>query len=73
MQDGSLTYTNTSEWKGLVLSGFRKAHISDAISEASNLVQLCENSFPAIEMTVDYNTLPYTLKNSLFIRFIIFL
>ena len=46
-------YKHLKESKGLVLSGFRKAHISDAVSEASNLVQLWENPFQPIEMTVD--------------------
>ena len=41
-------YKHLNESKGLVLSGFRKVHISDAVREASSLVHLCENLFQEI-------------------------
>ena len=31
--------------KQIVISGFRKAHITEAVSEADQLAQLCENPF----------------------------
>ena len=35
--------------KVLVLSGFRKANISEAVAEAANLANLCENPFQDID------------------------
>ena len=35
--------------KELVLSGFRKAHISEADAEAANLAHLCENPLQDID------------------------
>ena len=37
----------------LVLSGFRKAHISAAVFEAANLALLCENPFQEIDVVVN--------------------
>ena len=34
-------YKHLKDSKELVLSGFRKAHISEAVSEAANLALLC--------------------------------
>ena len=41
-------YKHRKESQGLILSGFRKAYISDAVREALSLVQLCENPFREI-------------------------
>ena len=46
-------YKHLKDSKGLVLSGFRKAHISEAVAEAANLAHLCENPFQDIDVVVD--------------------
>ena len=46
-------YRHLKDSKGLVLSGFRKAHISEAVAEAANLAHLCENPFQDIDVVVD--------------------
>ena len=38
-------YHHLKRSKQIVISGFRKAHITEAISEADQLAQLCENPF----------------------------
>ena len=43
-------YHHLRRSKQIVISGFRKAHITEAVSEAYQLAQLCENPFPEIFM-----------------------
>ena len=42
------TYHHLKRSKQIVISGFRKAHITKAVSEAGQLAQLCENPFAEI-------------------------
>ena len=42
-------YKHFKDSKELVLSGFRKEHISEAVAEAANLARLCENPFQDID------------------------
>ena len=46
-------YKHLKDSKGLVLSGLRKAHISEAVAEAANLAHLCKNPFQDIDVVVD--------------------
>ena len=46
-------YKHLKDSKVLVLSGFRKAHISEAVAEAANLAHLRENPFQDIDVVVD--------------------
>ena len=39
--------------KQIVISGFRKAHITEAISKANQLAQLCENPFAEIYLVTN--------------------
>ena len=39
--------------KQIVISGFRKAHITEAVSEADQLAQLCENPLAEIFMVTN--------------------
>ena len=41
-------YHHLKHSKQIVISGFRKAHITEAVSEANQLAQLCENPFAEI-------------------------
>ena len=41
------------ESKDLIISGFRKAHISEAAAESATLINLCENPFQEIELIAD--------------------
>ena len=41
------------ESKDLVISGFKKIHISEAVSESATLINLCENPFQEIQLVVD--------------------
>ena len=43
-------YKHLKESKELILSGFRKAHITEAVTQASNLSHLCENPFQDIDI-----------------------
>ena len=43
------TSSHFKDSKVLVLSSFRKAHISVAVAEAANLAHLCENPFQVID------------------------
>ncbi len=45
-----IMYKHLKESKELILSGFRKAHISEAVTQASNISHLCENPFQDIDM-----------------------
>ena len=39
--------------KDLIISGFRKAHISEATTECATLINLFENTFQEIQLVVD--------------------
>ena len=41
------------ESKDLIISGFRKAHISEAAAESATLINLCESPFQEIELIAD--------------------
>ena len=41
------------ESKDLIISRFRKAHISKAAAESASLINLCENPFQEIELVAD--------------------
>lgn len=43
-------YKHLKEPKELILSGFREAHIIEAVTQASNLSHLCENPFQDIDI-----------------------
>ena len=43
-------YHDLKRSKKIVISGFRKAHITKVVSEADQLAQLCENPFAEIFM-----------------------
>ena len=43
-------YKHLKESKELIHSGFRKAHITEAVTQASNLSHLCENPFQDIDI-----------------------
>ena len=46
-------YHHLKRSKQIVISGFRKAHITEAVSEADQLAQLCENPFAEIFMVTN--------------------
>ena len=46
-------YHHLKRFKQIVISGFRKAHILEAVSGADQLAQLCENSFAESFMVTD--------------------
>ena len=46
-------YHHLKRSKQIVISGFRKAHITEAVSEADQLAQLCENPFAEIFMVAN--------------------
>ena len=46
-------YHHLKRSKQIVISGFRKAHITEAVSEADQLAQLCENPFAEIYMVTN--------------------
>ena len=60
-------WVDIKDSKDLVLSGFRKAHISETVTEAANLALLCENPFQEIEVLV--NTSLRTLILPVYIPF----
>ena len=43
-------YKKMQSSKKEIVSGFRKAHISDAFDEAQSLLRICENPFEEIDM-----------------------
>ena len=47
-------YHHLERSKQIVASGFRKPHITDAVSEADQLAQLCENPFAEIFMVTNW-------------------
>ena len=47
------TYHHLKRSKQIVISGFRKAHITKAVSEAGQLAQSCENPFAEIFMVTN--------------------
>ena len=46
-------YHHLKRSKQIVISGFRKARITEAVSEADQLAQLCENPFAEIYMVTN--------------------
>ena len=46
-------YHHPQRSKQIVISGFRKAHVTEAVSEADQLAQLCENPFAEIFQPTD--------------------
>ena len=46
-------YHDLKRSKKIVISGFRKAHISKVVSEADQLAQLCETPFAEIFMVTN--------------------
>ena len=46
-------YHYLKSFKQIVISDFRKAHITEAVSEADQLAQLCENPFAEIFMVTN--------------------
>ena len=49
-------YHHLKNSKDLIISGFRKAHIIDAVTDARQLSMLCENPFQEIAMTIDQDS-----------------
>ena len=47
-------YHHLQRSKQIVISGFRKAHVTEAVSEADQLAQLCENPFTEIFMVTNW-------------------
>ena len=47
-------YHHLKRFKQIVISGFRKAHILEAVSGADQLAQLCENPFAESFMVTDW-------------------
>ena len=47
-------YDHPKRSKQIVISGFRKAHITETVSEADQLTQLCENPFAEIFMVTNW-------------------
>ena len=46
-------YHHPQRSKQIVISGFRKAHVTEAVSEADQLAQLCENPFTEVFMVTN--------------------
>ena len=46
-------YHHLKRSKHIIISGFRKAHITDAIIEAIQLAHLCENPFAEIDVNTE--------------------
>ena len=46
-------YHNLKRSKQIVISGFRKAYITEAVSETNQLAQFCENPFAEIFMVTN--------------------
>ena len=47
-------YDHPKSSKQIVISGFRKAHITETVSEADQFTQLCENPFAEIFMVTNW-------------------
>ena len=47
-------YHHPQRSKQIVISGFRKAHVTEAVSEADQLAQLCENPFTEVFMVTNW-------------------
>ena len=54
MQSGLLQYNNhLRNSKNIIINGFRKAHITQAVLESVGLINLFENPFQDIEIAVE--------------------
>lgn len=46
-------YNHLKNSKSIVINGFKKAHITEAVAESTKLANLCENPFQEIDMTME--------------------
>ena len=47
------TYHHLNSSKSLILPGFKKANITDAVNKANSLIHLCENPFQEINIVTE--------------------